>query len=336
MDVPGALVQIIEETFVIQPFGSPADSAQPAAPERFSMSACLWWMRILLPLLPATATDAQEPQNLILTAADEWPIHISYYNAKPGRGDRERPVVVLLTAANGEKGGVTRRIWKETAEHLFKNKFAVVTVDLRKHGDSLLEDGGRRNRFRTSDYRSMVLGDMEAVKAFLVERHQDEQLNIRKLGIVASGASCLVASAFALNDWNKLPHPDAPRMEERTPRGQDVRALVMISPRKTPGFSTSRILKPLSNPEWGIAFRIYHSSTNKDEETFARRLYRYVELNSAEYGDLRSIDSRPGSAEKFLVGRLGDYFRKDVTKYLQTHLTELESPWRTRQSPLNE
>ena len=288
--------------------------------------------------VPRSPVHGQEPENLILTAADRWPIHISYYNAPAGRRSREWPVVVLITAANGSGDSLTRRVWDDLARHLVTNRFAVVSVDLRKHGDSLLEDGKsrKRNRVRNADYQDMVLLDMEAVKKFLLERHEAQELNIRKTGLVASGASGLVAAAFALNDWNRPPWPDAPTPAERTPRGQDVRAIVMISPRMTPGFSAAGILKPLARPEWKVAFRIYHSSReqSREEARTARRLYRLVDLRGEEYDDLRSIVARPASAEQFLNGPTGTVFRQDLTAWLRRNLDELQDPWRSRVSPL--
>jgi len=292
---------------------------------------------VVLAVLPPAMARADEPENLILTAADGWPVHVSYYNASSGRTNKEASVVVLLTAANGDEAGVTRRVWNELAVHLQRNGFVVLSVDLRKHGDSLWEAGGRKNvnKVRTSDYRDMVLGDMEAVKAFLLEKHQAKELNVRKLGIVTSGASGLVAAAFALNDWNKLPYTDAPTLSERTPRGQDVRAIAMISPRRTKGFSASRVLKPLADPNLGIAFRIYHSSRDEAEKKIAEQLFGFVDLKGEEYDGLRSIDEKPASAENFLSGKMGQYFRTDLSAFLKTNVDDLQSPWKSRISKLD-
>lgn len=288
-------------------------------------------------LLGVSETSAAEPENLILTAADGWPVHVSYYNSAAGRANKEASVVVLLTAANGGEGGVTRRVWNDLAVHLQKAGFVVLSVDLRKHGDSLWEGDNQKNanKVRTSDYRDMVLRDMEAVKAFLLERHQAEELNVRKLALVTSGASGLVGAAFALNDWNKPPYKDAATLSERTPRGQDVRAIAMISPRRTKGFNAAKVMKPLANPSLGIAFRIYHSSRDEDEKKIAEQLFKFVDLKGEEYDELRSIDAKPASAEGFLSGKVGRFFQEDLTKFLKVNLDELPSPWKSRISKLD-
>lgn len=288
-------------------------------------------------LLNNAFVRSAEPENLVLTATDGWPIHVSYYNAPAGRANKEASVVVLLTAANGEEAGVTRRVWNDLAEHLQKNGFVVLSVDLRKHGDSLWEGSNQKNanKVRTSDYRDMVLGDMEAVKAFLMEKHEAQELNVRKLGIVTSGASGLVGAAFALNDWNKPPYKDAPTLSERTPRGQDVRAIVMISPQRTKGFNAAKVMKPLANPALGIAFRFYHSSRDESEKKIAKQLFGFVDLKGEEYDGMRSIDEKPASAEGFLSGKVGQYFQTDLTAFLKANLDELPSPWKSRISKLD-
>jgi len=293
----------------------------------------IFFLALLAVLMPAAA--AQTPEDLVLTAADGWPVHVSYFGAKRGKGNKESPIVILLTAANGDKAGVTRRVWKDLAAHLQSKRFAVLSVDLRKHGDSLSDDDS--NRVKTSDYKNMVLYDMEAVKAFLLERHQEEQLNIRKLGIVTSGSSAMVAAAFAMNDWMKPPYPDAPTLEDRTPRGQDIRTIVMISPRRTKGINPSPIMKPLADPRMGIAIRIYHSSRESDttEQKFASQLYRMVKLKGDEYQDLRSIEAEPASAEGFLHGRVAAGFQAELTEFLQENLDDLVSPWTTRISKID-
>jgi hypothetical protein len=299
----------------------------------------LWGRVNWLPfvVLSLVSVQADEPENLILTAADGWPVHVSYYNTRSGRANKEASVVVLVTAANGDEAGVTRRVWNELAVHLQKNGFVVLSVDLRKHGDSLWEGSNQKNanKVRTSDYRDMVLGDMEAVKAFLLQKHQAKELNVRKLGIVTSGASGLVGAAFALNDWSKPPYVDAPTLIDRTPRGQDVRAIVMISPRRTKGFNAAKVLKRLANPNLGIAIRIYHSSRDEAEKKIAQQFCRFVDLKGEEYDGLRSIDEKPVSAESFLDGKTGQYFRPDLTAFLKTNLDELTSPWKSRISKLD-
>ncbi|MCH2202270.1 MAG: alpha/beta hydrolase [Fuerstiella sp.] len=283
----------------------------------------------------AAQTAGDTISDHILTTTDQWPVHVTYLKSDKGK---EAPVVVLLTAASGDvDSGPTRRVWTELAKYLQKNGFAVLSVDLRKHGDSKLEKklGKRQKKVLPLDYRNMVIGDMEAVKAFLLEQHQQQELNIRKMGIVTDGASGLVGAGFALNDWRRPPYQDAPKLVDRTPRGQDVRAIVMFSPRSVRGFNHTKILRPLSDLRMAIAFRIYHSSEDMAEQKFAQKLFKIVDLKGDDFDDLRSIESAPASGEGFLKGRVRVAVQKDLKRFLNKHLTELPSPWETRTSALD-
>jgi pimeloyl-ACP methyl ester carboxylesterase len=108
---------------------------------------------------------------------------------------------------------------------------AVITVDLRGHGESktaVSTNGSTAEldatRFQVADYQAMVVQDMEAVRSFLVEQNDAGNLNLNKLCVVGSGMGANVALLWAARDW--ATPPLAVRKQ-----GQDVKALVLLSPR---------------------------------------------------------------------------------------------------------
>jgi pimeloyl-ACP methyl ester carboxylesterase len=221
----------------------------------------------------AAATD--KPESRVLTAEDGFNIHISYYRST---GNKESPVVVLVHQQDDN-----RFIWQAEdglARKLQSNGYAVITVDLRFHGESKPAGGGavgnanqgvkKKDKksgpdLKPGDYASMQL-DLEAVKDLIFKEHQDEKLNMNKLGIVGAGMGASVASYFAVFDWRKEPYDDAPDISGQTPRGQDVRALVLISPEeKFNGLVLSKAVTQLKNPDWGIAFLICSGSDSHDK-----------------------------------------------------------------------
>ncbi len=277
----------------------------------------------------------------ILTAPDGWPIHITYYASKT----KEAPVVILLPGAEGrDSGSMTRRVWDDTAAFLNRKGIAVVSVDLRKHGDSVPEGNvvpeSQLNRLSAADYQAMVLGDLETVKNFLLQEHEQKNVNIRKLGIAAAGSSALVAATFAVNDWAKKPWNDAPTLAASTPRGQDVRALLMLSPKSSVrGLNATKTMQAIGSITPPIAVHVYYSGEDKAEKKAAELIYRYVEVRDDGYKDVRRLEPGPASSEGFLKlrGSGGEsVIDKSIADFFDHNLTKLQDPWRTRISKLLE
>ena len=266
-----------------------------------------------------------ESQNKKLYTPTGWPINFTYFNSTQGK---ESPVLMLLH----DKGG-NQKIWEPTAKTLQGKGFAVVTVDLRKHGQSKPEDGGKMD-VRPVDYPAM-LQDIETVKGFLLQEHQAQKLNIRKLGIVAMGMSVPIALNYAQIDWLKKPYPDAPSLAARTPKGQDVRALMMLSPVATlPRVATTKPLKFLRAPELNVAMLFYYGDLDRKVQKDAEKMYKMVAPNSDAMKRMHKVArSVKVNGTQLLSSR-----RKEVdtvlAKFFDDHLKQLESPWRDRKSRL--
>lgn len=288
---------------------------------------------------------ADVSQARVLTTADGWPIHINYYEST---GGKESPVVILFPGVEGKDASMTRKVWSGAATALHKQGFAVVTADLRKHGDSLPDvpesQLARLTKLGSQDYGMMVTQDLESIKTFLLQEHQNEKLNIRKLGIASAGSGCLVAAAFAQYDWAKAPWPDNAVLSARTPKGQDVRALFMLSPKSTVrGMnSTSTIRAIAANP---IAVHIWFNPGVRSEKASAEKLFRYLELKDDALDealtDVRKLNEGPEdatgkvfSAEGLLQGKAAPVMEKNLTEYFVKNLKQVASPWKSRKSRL--
>jgi hypothetical protein len=180
-----------------------------------------------------------------------------------------------------------------------------------------------------------------------VEEHQREQLNIRKLGIAASGSSALVAASFAANDWLRKPWPDAPTLADRTPRGQDVRAILMLSPKATVrGLNAMGPMKAIADPAKLIAVHIYFNSADKTEKSSAERLFKMVEVRGLEGKpeDARYKLEVPAaeqySGDALLDGKLANgqplkpEMEKLIADFFEKFVKERDDPWKTRTSRL--
>lgn len=185
--------------------------------------------------------EIPKPTTETLDTSDGAIIACRWYpspNSEDG-GKKVVPVIIL------HGWGGQRTQYDGLATYLQEKGHAVIVPDLRGHGGSTVlsrpnlnvdiemkvaDDGDFEADGRpvpvpmVMDY--MVKKDMEAVKAFLMERNNAGELNIELLCVVAVEEMCIVALNWAHQDWS---WPQYPNLKQ----GQDVKALVLISPMKS-------------------------------------------------------------------------------------------------------
>ena len=295
-------------------------------------------------VLPAAAdgqakktVPVKKIENRVLTTPDGWQIHITYFKSLVGK---EAPVLLLLH----QRGG-NRLVWNRFAKAMQSIGYAVVTVDMRKHGQSKgfaagspakkkSKKGAGPNDLRPIDYRNMVQFDLETVKAFLLSEHNQGHLNVRKLGIVAPGMSAPIAVAFTAIDWAKKPYDDAPTLAARTPRGQDVRALVLISPvENLPGFRVGRSLRALGNPVFDIACLVAYGTKDRRDKGAARRMYQKLTGRTGNKNRMYLDQFKTSLSGTDMLNR-DTGIERHMLNFFDKHLKKLDSPWRTRVSRL--
>jgi len=304
----------------------------------FRLVALICVLAVTSPWLMAqSATDEDEGER-VLTTPDGWPLRINYYEST---GGKESPVVILFPGVEGKEKSMTRKVWSGVAKALHQKGYAVVTADLRKHGDSLKTIDGepdpRSAKLTKTDYQLMVTMDLETIKAFLLAEHEKQKLNIRKLGIATAGSGCLIASAFAVNDWMKKPWADNAVYSLRTPKGQDVRAIMMLSPDSTvTGFNATLVMKALQSQ--AVAVHIWFNPTIASEKKSAEKLFSQLELRGTEFADARKLNEAEAekeySREGLLQGKAKPVMEQHIVEFFDNGLRKVESPWQTRKSRL--
>jgi len=278
-------------------------------------------------------------QNMTLTTVDGQPIAITYYPAIPEKnpgGLQNAGVIVLL---HGDDKG--RILWDKASAPAANAKtfpvqlqdkgFAVITVDLRKFGDSKPAAG--QPAVRPIDYELMAANDLAVVKRFIYEEHQQQKLNMNKTAIVAVGPTAPVAATFAAADWAAAPYDDAPVEENKTPRGQDVRALVLLSPDSGAGrMATSKSINFLRNPQLGVALLVIVGQKDSGDKGQAKKLYELMETGQRKDETPRVYMLSPNLKDRGLglIGKMPDAVEAPMIKFLDMHVAQAPSEWRDR------
>lgn len=195
-----------------QPAAAWAQAAPAAAPAATAPAA-------------ASATAAKKgvlaPQEVTLNTRDGVELSATYFPSSRGK---EAVPVILVPALNGSQAD-----YKDMAVYLQSQGHAVLTVDLRGQGgskkmkvaDKIIEL--KLDTMPADQYYNMVRIDMERVKAYLMEKNNAGELNIEMLCVVGAEMGAIVAMEWARMDWSWP-------ILATGKQGQDVRALVLISP----------------------------------------------------------------------------------------------------------
>ena len=292
---------------------------------RLSAGVALAAALFVAPVAPARAATTET-----IPTADGWTLPVEVY--MPNGADENTPAIVLL---HGEKGN--RKNWQSLAEHLEKLGYAVFAPDLRKHGQATLNGQTQTGEeMRANDYRAVVRFDLEAVKTMLVGLHQRKQINVRKLGLVAAEDAAPAALLFTYADWSKLPLRDAPDPAFRTPTGQDVRAVALLSPEENvPGLNPGRILRQLADDGADIAFLILVGSEDKQDDRASETLFKKLGGEDAARVVLAPVPGVPLRGTSLLRPPLGEKLfpglaREDGKGFLDLYVKNRPDEWRDR------
>jgi pimeloyl-ACP methyl ester carboxylesterase len=297
-----------------------------------SIALAVWVSGMSVALSQNNAKPDEEGAPGVVSTVDGWDIHYTYWKSPMGK---EAPVVILL---HGK--GQARLVWKALplTKELVKAQYAVIAVDLRKHGESKAPEGAsvqaRSDKLTKFDYAGMIEGDLEAIKKLIYSEHQAQRLNMRKLGIVATDMSTAVALNWAAFDWSKTPFDDAPVASARTPRGQDVQAIILVSPvdslsglgtidstrfLRATGISALLLFSNKTSSENRAASKIYGQLGGEQQDEENKRIYSYG-------FDLKL------SGTNLIFGQ--PQLQPAIQKFLDDHVMSHVVPWQDRESRL--
>ena len=285
------------------------------------------------PRPPAKKEKKTKPEDLTLVTKDGVFLRCTYY---AGPESKTTVPLILLHDWDGN-----RRELQPLALYLQDAKHSVIVPDLRGHGRSMLARNPRpggpeleidRDKMKGPAVKAM-LEDVETAKRFLMARNNEGKLNIEQLGVLGTGFGATLALNWAVWDWsvNSLP---------TYKMGQDVKALILISPLQSFKGLTTRLALAKSND---VALRRMSALVVVGEADIrsysdAKRIYKAFErchLNSAEK-DLMLYSPDTSLQGVRLINARGLKVPQWIRGFVEQRLARKASRfiWQDRTSPL--
>jgi pimeloyl-ACP methyl ester carboxylesterase len=295
------------------------------------------------------AVRAPAPEPVKLTTKDGVELSITYYASTLGK---DATTVVLLHDYKDTQGvfsSLAQRLQSPSEEDKYPS-FAVVTVDLRGHGASTKQaapDGSSFDidaaKLGKDDVLAMsgFTGDMEAVRSFLVGKNDKEELNLNRLCLVGLGMGATVAVNWAAQDWIAPPLTVGKQ-------GQDVKALVLISPRwKDHGVTIQDALKMgpfkqriawmiiCGDPDAGEKGVASQAGNKQDAEAVAdaQRIFKQLErfhpapTKATKVNDLVTISAPSALQGSKLFAQMGSKLEDQIIEFLNVNVAQHNWPW---------
>ena len=290
---------------------------------------------LCLAVFGARSETVPDREDLKLETRDGVSLAATYYPSIAGK--EAVPIVMLHDFKE------TRNVFGNMAIALQDSNsggasHAVITVDLRGHGESTVQSDrfGRTreleaSRLRPADYQLMVTQDMEAVRRFLVEKNDAGELNLNSLTIIGSGMGANVGIYWAAADWN------TPTLATRK-QGQDVKALVVSSPEWS--FKGLPLVRPLRSPglQREVSFLITYgeqfSKAKKDANNLIKNLKKYrpdpPPDKVAEWKNLFDVPlPMKLQGTKLLISSETNML-PDIKKFVEVRVEKQDFPWLKR------
>lgn len=285
-----------------------------------------------------SSKGAPKPETVTFATKDGVTLTGTYYKSSAGKD--ATPVVLLADWKDSRAvfDSLAKRLQTPDAKAGDKHpSFAVLTVDLRGHGDSTKQRMGNQTReldaakIDRNMLGAMVAMDMNAVRRFLVEKNDAGELNINKLSLIGAGLGASVAVNWAALDWSYPPLAVGKQ-------GQDVKALVLISPEWSyKGLQMNQALRQPGVRE-KVAMLLMYGSGERSNVADAKRIEKQLEryhpvpdnLPEGEPNSLASIGpSTKLQGTKFLT-QGGAGAEDAIIKFLTIHVAKKEFPWTER------
>jgi pimeloyl-ACP methyl ester carboxylesterase len=294
----------------------------------------------------AKAQQGPTAEQMSVTTSDGVVLHGMYFPGAARKGSTQAKQTTPVVMLHDFKG--TRATFAPLSQALLAPGdpnvehpyFAVVVVDLRGHGEStkqLTGDGGVTDldpaKLGKEGLEAMAKLDMEAIRDYLVDKNDAGELNLNKLCLVGSGMGASVAVNWAAHDWSAPPLAVGKQ-------GQDVKGLVLISPRWSyNGLMMQEALKFgafKKNVAWMLIGGAQDQKAKQDlsrVQAQLEKLHPPTDKNGAKQRSGLEVLALPTSLEgDVLLGKSGDAIDPAIVKFLTEYVGAAQLPWTNRRN----
>ena len=179
------------------------------------------------------------------------------------------------------------------------------------------------------DRMYLVGGDLETLKAFLVQKNNQRELNIDKLCVIGSGMGAVIALNWSALDWSW------PRLSTGK-QGQDVKALVLVSPEwSVKGVTINRaISQPQVRTEIDMLIMVGNEKASAARE--AKRLHKTLERyhgepdENAQNNDLFYLEVKTSLQGTKLLTSRSLKLDAAIAQFIEWRLVNQDFPWAER------
>lgn len=270
-----------------------------------------------------------KPESLVLQCDDGLLLHCVYYYG--GIIEKKKKQTVPIILVHDWQGNAAQ--FDGLATYLQKLGHAVIVPTMRGHGKSLKFSNGSDpldpKRLRRGDYAAMV-NDIETCKKFLLKENNAGELNIELLTVVAAGEmGSVVSLMWVAADWS---WPVLPGRKQ----GQDVKGLVLLSPRQSFKGLTSRsaLMHPFIQNQTRIepSVLLIVGSKDRKSKTETDRIYDALDNNNTKDTLIRLSENTSLSGIKMLDPRLKLDTSLNIAKFIKLRMVNraAEFPWTLR------
>jgi pimeloyl-ACP methyl ester carboxylesterase len=288
------------------------------------------------------------PEAVTVTTQDGVQLRLTYFPCAAHKGSAQAKQATPVVLLHDFKS--TRAVFEPLAQKFQtpvegqpdRPLFAVVTADLRAHGEStkqVLAGGSEANldaaKLRMEDLLAMATLDMEAVRSFLVDKNDTGELNLNKLCLVGSGMGASVAANWALRDWSAPPLAVGKQ-------GQDVKAMVLVSPRWLyNGLSFQGPMK-FALLKKNVAWMLMYGDKDTKIKADVQRIYKQLERlhPKSEKTQPQTVSTLVESPVKStlqgdkLLAQGGAGIDQQIIDFFYENVAVTDQPWTSRRNRL--